>query len=197
MSANDYQNSRNTNKVVVTKLQGGYHPVNAPLATQPQTMMSVQNNAVSQQGGNTLTTQPNTNGDPMQPQMTLKDEESVEYDDYDEDEDENEDASGMTTPRKLGEMTQEELQKAENVAWEDEFKSDASESNSSVSTTELLGRDPLYLVLSSFLSNEEGENIVDVLNKINRNLAKLVAVLDKDQKDDKKNKVEETNKSNS
>jgi hypothetical protein len=52
-------------------------------------------------------------------------------------------------------------------------KKDASDTSSTVSTTELLGRDPLFLVLSEFFMDEEGNNIIHVLQKINKNLSKL------------------------
>lgn len=60
-----------------------------------------------------------------------------------------------------------------------------TESSSTVSTTELLGRDPLFLVLSQFLMSDDGGNIVDALMKINKHLSKLVKVFE--QKKEKKN----------
>jgi hypothetical protein len=231
MSTNNYYhhqqqvNSKqnNPNKVVVTKLQGGYHTVNAPLATQPQTVMSVQNNAVVQQGGyeqkeldnedpdwgvnvqnnwghpnNKTNTTPQNQPNGSQTSKpgdnelnATKQNESEGEDDESEgedDESENGDGDGEVNPWQ------------EYTGQQDEGPSGGasdSDTASSVSTTELLGRDPLYLVLSSFLSNEEGENIVDVLSKINRNLAKLVVALDKEKKDERKNKADHTKKSKS
>jgi nitric oxide reductase activation protein len=52
----------------------------------------------------------------------------------------------------------------------------ASEASTS-STIEMLSSDPLFLVLSEYLVNKKGENIVTVLDKINRNLSALVQVL--------------------
>ena len=55
-------------------------------------------------------------------------------------------------------------------------KSRASESSeaSSTSTTSLLANDPLFIVLSQYLSNKDG-NIVDALYKINKTLKKIYA----------------------
>jgi hypothetical protein len=52
-----------------------------------------------------------------------------------------------------------------------------SDSGDSTSTSQLLSSDPLFLVLSQYLVNDKNENIVTVLSKINRNLAKLVRTL--------------------
>lgn len=63
---------------------------------------------------------------------------------------------------------------------EDDAKSTASaaSSQSSTSTIDCLSRDPLFLVLSQYLSNDSG-NIVDVLCKINKNLKRLVKAFEK------------------
>lgn len=58
--------------------------------------------------------------------------------------------------------------------------SDNESTTSSVSTTEILGRDPLFLVLSEFLMDDEGNNIVHILQKINKNLSKIAKSLDKE-----------------
>ena len=50
--------------------------------------------------------------------------------------------------------------------------SETAESTESSDTIKKLSADPLFLVLSNFLSNGD-ENIVDVLLKINKNLEKL------------------------
>jgi hypothetical protein len=52
-------------------------------------------------------------------------------------------------------------------------RSTASET-SSTSTTSLLANDPLFIVLSQYLSNKDG-NIVDALYKINKTLKKIYA----------------------
>jgi len=52
--------------------------------------------------------------------------------------------------------------------------STASSSASSTSTTSLLANDPLFIVLSQYLSNKDG-NIVDALYKINKTLKKIYA----------------------
>jgi hypothetical protein len=72
-------------------------------------------------------------------------------------------------------------------------KSD-TDSVSSVSTTEILSKDPLFLVLSEFLMDAEtgdnivnvGNNIVKVLSKINSKLGRIADVLEKKHKDSKK-----------
>lgn len=61
-----------------------------------------------------------------------------------------------------------------------------TESSSSISTTDLLGRDPLFLVLSELLLDEEGNNLVHVLTKINKNLSKIAKALTPHQKHEKK-----------
>jgi hypothetical protein len=198
----------NPNKVVVTKLQGGF-PVNAPLATQPQTTMSVQNNAI-QQGGfpvnAPLATQPQNT---MSVQNNAIQQGGISQwggnsqptgDEYECDEDDDEDCEDEDECDEDEDECDEDEDEDEDECDEDEEDCDqaggASDADtaSTVSTTKLFGRDPLYLVLSSFLSNEDGENIVDVLGKINRNLAKLVAVLDKDNKDNKSSKKNKADK---
>jgi len=65
-----------------------------------------------------------------------------------------------------------------------------AETSSSVSTTEILSRDPLFLVLSEFLMDEQtgnnivhvGSGIVEVLNKINSKLGRIADALEKKQK---------------
>lgn len=58
--------------------------------------------------------------------------------------------------------------------------SSSSSVASSTSTTRMLSSDPLFLVLYQYLVNNKGENIVTVLDKINKNLKKLVTLLDSD-----------------
>lgn len=72
---------------------------------------------------------------------------------------------------------QEEMSGSE---YEPESEDDVSSesSNGSDSTVDCLSRDPLFLVLSQYLSNSEG-NIVDVLCKINKSLKRLVKALEK------------------
>lgn len=69
-------------------------------------------------------------------------------------------------------------------------KSSDTESVSSVSTTEILSKDPLFLVLSEFLMDDEtgsnivhvGNDIVKVLSKINSKLGRIADSLEKKQK---------------
>lgn len=71
-----------------------------------------------------------------------------------------------------------------------------TESLSSVSTTEILSKDPLFLVLSEFLMDDEtgsnivhiGNDIVKVLSKINSKLGRIADSLEKKQKKDKMKK---------
>lgn len=67
---------------------------------------------------------------------------------------------------------------AENATKLDNNEADSSEDSdtaSSVSTTELLGRDPLFLVLSQFLMNDvTGNNLVHVLEGISDRLSAVV-----------------------
>ena len=68
-----------------------------------------------------------------------------------------------------------------------------TESVSSVSTTEILSKDPLFLVLSEFLMDDEtgsnivhvGNDIVKVLSKINSKLGRIADVLEKKQNKNK------------
>jgi hypothetical protein len=68
-----------------------------------------------------------------------------------------------------------------------------NESTSSVSTTEILSRDPLFLVLSEFLMDEAtgnnivhvGNGLVQVLNKINSKLGRIADALEKKNKSHK------------
>jgi hypothetical protein len=75
-------------------------------------------------------------------------------------------------------------------------KNSDTDSLSSVSTTEILSKDPLFLVLSEFLMDNEtgdnivsvGNNIVTVLSKINSKLGRIADILEKKHKHSKKRK---------
>jgi hypothetical protein len=75
-------------------------------------------------------------------------------------------------------------------------RSSDTESVSSVSTTEILSKDPLFLVLSQFLMDDEtgsnivhvGNDIVKVLSKINSKLGRIADSLEKKHKKDKSKK---------
>ncbi len=54
---------------------------------------------------------------------------------------------------------------------------DSLDSQSTSSTVDCLSRDPLFLVLSKYLANDQG-NIVDALYKINKTLKKILKVVD-------------------
>lgn len=89
------------------------------------------------------------------------------------------DAESGPEPEQLAPESQPEPV-AENATKleDDDTDSDASDTNdtaSSVSTTELLGRDPLFLVLSQFLMNDvTGNNLVHVLEGISDKLSAVV-----------------------
>jgi hypothetical protein len=61
---------------------------------------------------------------------------------------------------------------------------------SSISTADILSKDPLFLVLSEFLMDEEGTNIVTMLGRINKSIKALKTALDHE----KQNKGERTKK---
>lgn len=61
---------------------------------------------------------------------------------------------------------------------------------SSISTADILSKDPLFLVLSEFLMDEEGTNIVTMLGRINKSIKALKTALEHE----KKNKGERTKK---
>lgn len=79
-------------------------------------------------------------------------------------------------PEPVSELVPEPV--AENATKLDNNEADSSEDSdtaSSVSTTELLGRDPLFLVLSQFLMNDvTGNNLVHVLEGISDRLSAVV-----------------------
>lgn len=56
---------------------------------------------------------------------------------------------------------------------ESESESVVSYGGKSASTVDELSRDPMFLVLSHFLTSKTGENIADILQGIKLNLAKL------------------------
>jgi hypothetical protein len=88
----------------------------------------------------------------------------------DEDSDEGQDGGARKLKQKF-------LQQARSSTSSSE---DGSSSVSSSSTTRMLSCDPLFLVLYQYLVNNKGENIVTVLDKINKNLSKLVQALSVD-----------------
>lgn len=63
---------------------------------------------------------------------------------------------------------------------EDDVSSEGSDASdvSGGSTIDQLSRDPLFLVLSQYLSNKDG-NIVDALDKINKSLKKIIHIMKK------------------
>lgn len=77
--------------------------------------------------------------------------------------------------RTLPLVEEQEAGKKEEVSSDEE--EDDSESESTSSTVECLSRDPLFLVLSNFMSNDKG-NITDALFKINRSLRKIITLLE-------------------
>lgn len=69
----------------------------------------------------------------------------------------------------------ESINSSDNSSDTESYKDDNSEkSGTSGSTCEILSKDPLFMVLTEFLMSKNGENICDILDKINNNLKKLI-----------------------
>ena len=100
-----------------------------------------------------------------------EDEEESEDEDEDDDADEDEDEEGG----------QEDVEESEDNDKEDdeedEEESQDGGASSVSSTTRMLSEDPLFLVLSEYLVDKNGQNLVTMLGKINNNLSKLVKYL--------------------
>lgn len=64
----------------------------------------------------------------------------------------------------------------------------SDDDTSSISTADILSKDPLFLVLSEFLMDEEGTNIVTMLGRINKSLKALKVLLENQSKSEKKKK---------
>lgn len=62
----------------------------------------------------------------------------------------------------------------------------SEDDTSSISTADILSKDPLFLVLSEFLMDEEGTNIVTMLGRINKSLKALKSALKGQTKDERK-----------
>jgi vacuolar-type H+-ATPase subunit I/STV1 len=150
-----------TQSIQITKLEGGF-PVQAPLATDSSVMSSVQDNTVhvpSHVGG----------------YMFSKEEQEELKEEQEELEEEPEELEELEEePKEELEEEPEEPEELEELDEEDE--EDDDEDTASVDTVTMLGKDPLFLVLSKFLMNENG-NIVDILEKINKNLENLANMI--------------------
>jgi hypothetical protein len=73
----------------------------------------------------------------------------------------------------------EQVQYQEEQEEEQEEEEDDDDKASTVSTSstiQMLGGDPLFLVLSEYLVNKKGDNIVTVLDKLNDNIEKLISL---------------------
>ena len=129
----------------------------------------------------------------MEPAIDISD--SFSEDSFDIDEEEEEQFGGKLpsaskiVPHKEGLVVMKEMPPAcpkkkeddETVSTDSDDSDDdetASDTASETSTIEALSRDPLFLVLSHYLSNDKG-NIVDALYKINKTLKQLVKQLKK------------------
>lgn len=64
----------------------------------------------------------------------------------------------------------------------------SDDDTSSISTADILSKDPLFLVLSEFLMDEEGTNIVTMLGRINKSLKALKVLLENQSKGERKKK---------
>lgn len=61
---------------------------------------------------------------------------------------------------------------------DDDVSSEDEDAKSETSTIDALSKDPLFLVLSEYLSNDKG-NIVDALFKINKSLKQIIKLMEK------------------
>ena len=69
----------------------------------------------------------------------------------------------------------ENISDASDASDASDSSSDTSDALSSVCTIDLLSNDPLFIVLSQFfMSRETGDNIVTVMEKLNKNLETLI-----------------------
>jgi hypothetical protein len=181
----------NANFVQVTKLEAEQQPRNAGNAgnvgnavmnASPQKLISVpvQNVVDSDEETEVMSTVSSeyidgTDGDTIDTDAdTDADDEDDSDADADVDDEEEEDA-------------EDDSDAADMVGGGSGSDSDA-ETSSTVSTAEILGRDPLFLVLSEFLMDDEGNNIVHILSKINKNLSKLTKALESNKKKDESGK---------
>lgn len=130
---------------------------------------------------------------------------SVDYTDSSSDSSDNNDSSDSSSDDSFGDDDSDNNSSSDSssdnndVTYTDNTQSGGkreidNESTSSVSTTEILSRDPLFLVLSEFLMDEAtgnniihvGNGLVQVLNKINSKLGRIVDVLEKKNQGDRK-----------
>jgi hypothetical protein len=123
-----------------------------------------------------------------------QEDESVEYESDEDESNEDESNEDESNEDESNEDESNEDESNEDESNEDESNEDESNENesvegenvlnggagagdsdtvSSVSTTEILGKYPLFLVLTEFLMDDEGNNIVHVLHDINKNLSKI------------------------
>lgn len=89
------------------------------------------------------------------------------------------DGDGETTSTDV-ESTDGESEPMQGGAKEDD--------TSSISTADILSKDPLFLVLSEFLMDDEGTNIVTMLGRINKNLKSIKSLLEGQVHTEKKRK---------
>lgn len=66
----------------------------------------------------------------------------------------------------------------DDVTTEEEEEESDDDAKSETSTIDALSKDPLFLVLSEYLSNDKG-NIVDALFKINKSLKQIIKLMQK------------------
>lgn len=58
----------------------------------------------------------------------------------------------------------------------DDSENNDNKTDTSGSTYDILSKDPLFMVLSEFFMSKNGENICDILGKMNDNLVKLLKI---------------------
>lgn len=75
-------------------------------------------------------------------------------------------------PKAVKEETETESESDDS---EEEMTSedDDNDDEVSISTTEILGSDPLYTILSQFFTSKDGKNIADILEEINSKMKYL------------------------
>lgn len=85
----------------------------------------------------------------------------------------------VTTPCKpCAARTSETDDDDDDVSTEEDDDDSDDGAKSETSTIDALSKDPLFLVLSEYLSNDQG-NIVDALFKINKSLKKMIKLMKK------------------
>lgn len=113
----------------------------------------------------------NENDEDFQGDEEEDEDEDDDEEDGDGDGDEDEEDKDEDDDEEDGDDDEDDEEDEDEDGTQDGGASDKS--YSTTSTTRMLSEDPLFLVLSEYLVNKKGENIVTVLDKINSSLNKL------------------------